>query len=164
MTRNYRKGAVGALLDIYEQAILDFKKVIENIPDNFLPVITDPQTLDENCKSFQTILSHVVNSSYVYATSIHNLKGHNDKRKDKVFHLTIKEYLQDLTDAFSFTENVFSEIKDSELEEFDNSLKMKVPWGQFYDIEQLTEHAIVHILRHKRQIEKIKVEHFQTNR
>ncbi|HEY9364708.1 MAG TPA: DinB family protein [Chitinophagaceae bacterium] len=164
MAKNYRKGAVGALLDIYEQAILDFKKVIENIPDDALTVITDPQTLDENCKSIQTILSHVVHSSYGYATNIHNLKGHNVKRKDKVFHLTIKEYLQDLADAFSFTESVFSEIEDSELEEFDNSLKMKVSWGQFYDIEQLTEHAIVHIFRHKRQIEKIKEGHFQTNR
>ena len=39
----YRQGAVGALLDIYEQAILDFKKVIEDIPDGALTVITDPQ-------------------------------------------------------------------------------------------------------------------------
>jgi chromosomal replication initiation ATPase DnaA len=43
-------------------------------------------------------------------------------------------------------------ITDSELEQSDNSLKMKTRWGQVYDIEQLTEHAVVHILRHKRQI------------
>lgn len=27
-------------------------------------------------------------------------------------------------------------------------------WGVTYDLEQLLEHAIVHVLRHRRQIEK----------
>jgi len=29
-------------------------------------------------------------------------------------------------------------------------------WGQRYDLEQLLEHAIVHVLRHRRQIERLK--------
>ncbi len=28
-------------------------------------------------------------------------------------------------------------------------------WGVRYDLEQLLEHAIVHVLRHRRQIEKL---------
>ena len=152
----YRQGAVGALLDIYEQAISDFKKVIEDIPDNALTIIINPQTTDENCKSIQTILSHVVNSGYGYAANIHNLKGNNIRRPDKTSHLTIKEYLEDLTGVFTYTENIFKEIKDNDLEQFDNSLKIKTGWGQWYDIEQMTEHAIIHILRHKRQIDNIK--------
>jgi uncharacterized damage-inducible protein DinB len=152
----YRQGAVGALLDIYEQAISDLKKAIEDIPDNALTIITDSQTTDENCKSIQAILSHVVSSGYGYATSIHNLKENNIPRPGKTFHVTIKEYIQDLTNVFAYTENIFKEIKDNELEQFDNSLKIKTGWGQWYDIEQMTEHAIVHILRHKRQIDKIK--------
>jgi hypothetical protein len=152
----YRQGAVGALLDIYEQAISDFKKVIEDIQDHALTIIIDPQTTDENCKSIQAILSHVVNSGYGYATSIHNLKGNNMRRPDKTSHLTIKEYLVDLASVFTYTENIFKEIEDNELEQFDHSLKIKTAWGQWYDIEQMTEHAIIHILRHKRQIDKIK--------
>ncbi|HEY4937366.1 MAG TPA: DinB family protein [Puia sp.] len=155
MTKLFRQGAIGALLDEYERAIVDLKKVIEAIPDNALTIVIDPQTTDENCRSVQTILSHVVHSGYGYATSIHNLKGHEMVRPVKTFHLTIKEYLEDLTRLFSFTENIFGEIKDNELEQFDNSLKIKTGWGQYYDIEQLTEHAIVHILRHRRQIEKL---------
>ncbi len=156
ITKMYRQGAVGALLDIYEQAIADFKKVIENIPDNALTITIDSQTTDENCKSIQTILSHVVHSGYGYATNIHNLKGYNIIRPDKTFHLTINKYLEDLINVFTYTENIFKEIKENELEQLDNSLKIKTPWGQLYDIEQMTEHAIVHILRHKRQIDKIK--------
>lgn len=151
-----RQGAVGALLDIYEQAILDLTNVIKSIPDDALTIIIDEETTNEDCKSIQTILSHVVSSGYSYATSIHNLKGNTIQRPDKIFHLTIAEYLTDLTNVFLFTENIFKEIKDDELEQFDDSLKIKTGWGQLYDIEQITEHAIVHILRHKRQIEKIK--------
>jgi len=155
-TKIYRQGAVGALLDIYEQAISDLKKVIEEIPDDALTIITDAQTTDENCKSIQAILSHVVNAGYGYATSIHNLYGNNVTRPAKTFHVTVKEYIQDLTNVLAYTENIFKEIKDDELEQFDKSLKIKAGWGQSYDIEQITEHAIVHILRHKRQIDKIK--------
>lgn len=152
----YRQGAAGALLDIYEQGISDLKKIIEDIPDNALTIIIDTQTTDENCRSIQSILSHVVHSGFGYALYIQNLKANKIKRPDKTYHLTIEKYVDDLANVFSYTENVFKEIKDDELEQFDNSLKIKTNWGQWYDIEQMTEHAIVHILRHARQIEKIK--------
>ncbi|PKB18209.1 DinB family protein [Flavobacterium sp. 5] len=155
MVKTNRQDAVGALLDIYEQMILDLKKVIEDIPDNVLPIVFNQHTTNEDCKSIQAILSHVVNAGYGYATSINNIKGHTIKQPDKTFRNTIKEYLIDLDNVFAFTQNVFSNIKDSELEQNDNSLKIKIGSGQLYDIEQLTEHAIVHVLRHKRQIQKI---------
>jgi len=157
MTKIYRTGAVGALLDEYERSISELKQVIADIPDPTLTVIVDPDTSDEDCRSFQTILSHVVHSGYGYATSIHNSKVHKTVRPAKTYHLTIKEYLDDLTSLFTFTENIFAEIKNNELEQFDDALKIKTGWGQLYDIEQLTEHAIVHILRHRRQIEKFKL-------
>jgi uncharacterized damage-inducible protein DinB len=151
-----RQGAIGALLDEYERSIEHLKSVITTIPDQALTVIADPHTKDENCKSVQTVLSHVVHSGYSYATTIYNQKGHNKTRRDKVFHLTVAEYLEDLKNAFKFTEEVLSEFSDEDVEQLDNALKMKTGWGQLYDIEQLMEHAIVHILRHRRQLEKFK--------
>ncbi len=151
-----RTGAIGALLDIYEQVIEDLKKVVDDIPDALLTHITDPLTTDENCQSIRAILSHIISAAYGYATSIHSLKGHNIQRPDKAFHLTARAYSEDLDKVFTFTESVFQDFKDHDLEQYDNSKKIKTVWGQLYDIEQLTEHAIVHILRHKRQIEKIK--------
>ncbi|MGK2861529.1 MAG: DinB family protein [Chitinophagaceae bacterium] len=156
MTKIYRQGAVGALLDIYEEAIAHLKKMIEDFPDDELTIIINPNTTDENCKSLQAILSHVVHAGFGYATSIHNLTGHNLERPSKTFHLTIQKYSEDLNRVFAFTETIFKEIVDSELEQYENTLKIKTGWGQLYDIEQLTEHAIVHILRHSRQIEKFK--------
>lgn len=152
----YRQGAVVALLDVYEQAISSFKKVIEDIPDAILTNIIDQETTDENCKSIQNILSHVISSGYSYVIYIHNLKGHEMQQPDKAFHLSIKDYLEDLNKLIVYTENVFNEIEDAELEQFDQSKKIITSWEQLYDIEQLMEHAIVHILRHQRQIEKFK--------
>jgi uncharacterized damage-inducible protein DinB len=145
------RGAVTALLEIYRQTISDFKKSIEKIPDSELPVIFDPQTTDENCKSIQSILSHVVHAGFGYATNIHNLKGNKIERPPKTFHLTIKEYLGDLDNVIIYTENIFKEINDHDLDQFD-TLKIKSSWGQWYDIEQMMEHAIVHVMRHKRQL------------
>lgn len=35
-----------------------------------------------------------------------------------------------------------------------NALQIRSGWGPVYDFEQLFEHAIVHVLRHRRQIER----------
>ncbi len=153
----YREGAIGALLDIYEKAIADFGNVIKDIPADALTIITDAQTTDENCKSLQTILTHVVYAGFGYATCIQNLRGDNLIRPGKVFHLAVADYASDLWCVFRYTQNVLKNFRNDELEEYDNALKLKTSWGQSYDIEQMMEHAIVHILRHKRQIEKIKL-------
>ena len=42
------------------------------------------------------------------------------------------------------------EMTDEEIER----ITMPTGWGVTYNLEQLLEHAIVHILRHRRQIEK----------
>jgi uncharacterized damage-inducible protein DinB len=157
MTTKYRTGAKGALLDEYERAIKDLQKVISQISGEELTRIVDHHTADENCRSIQTILSHVVHSGYGYATYIHNRNGDNKQRPDKVFHKGVSEYMQDLTSMFSFTEHVFENVSENEMEQADASRKIKTPWNQLYDIEQLMEHAIVHILRHRRQIEKFKI-------
>ena len=125
MTKIYRKGAVGALLDEYERAIADLKKVIEPVTDNELRIIADAETKDEDCRSIQTVMAHVVYAGYGYATSIHNLKGHNKIRPPKNSRSTSAEYVQDLTGVFAFTEKVLQEFNDNELEQHDNSLKIK---------------------------------------
>jgi len=155
MTKLYRKGVIGAFLDEYEKAISDLQQVTAKIADQELTIVVDPKTTDENCKSFQAILSHVVSSANGYATSIHNYKGLQIQRPAKTFHLTVKAYLKDLDNVFAYTESVFTQLQDADLEQHDDSLKIKAGWGQSYDIEQMMEHAIVHVLRHRRQIEKL---------
>ena len=90
--QNFRQGAIGVLLHVYEQAIADLIALMKNLADDKLPLIMAPLTYDENCRSLQTILTHVVNSGYGYATSINNVKGVAIVRPDKAFHLSVKAY------------------------------------------------------------------------
>lgn len=157
MTKKYRTGAIGALLDEYERAIADLKMVIATVSDRELVQIVDEQTSDDNCRSIQTVLTHVVHSGFGYANSILNVKGFISFRREKKVCLTIAEYATELEGVIVYTEKVFSAYTDNDLEEFNNDKKIKAGWGQVYDIEQMMEHAIVHILRHRRQIEKFKI-------
>ena len=152
---NYRdNGAIGALLDEYEKAINELIVVIKNISNVQLSIIVDHQTKDEDCRSIQTILTHVVRAGYAYATYARNHQGENLSFQ-KPNHLdSSNKYVIALKEMFRFTEALFEDYPNITLEETDNSSKMLVSWGQFYDVEQLMEHAIVHILRHRRQIER----------
>lgn len=156
-----RTGAIGAILDEYELAIAQLQKVIHFITEQQLVTITDPHTENPHCKSVQTILGHVVRAGYNYATQIANHKGAGLPIPDVVLRDSIPEYLEDLNDMFAFTERVFSDVSEEDVLEYDNTRKILVTWGQSYDIEQLMEHAIVHVLRHRRQIERIQRNEFK---
>lgn len=154
MDKQYRKGAVGGLLDEYEKVINELKTVIENVSPSQLITIVDNDTTDPCCRSIQTVLTHVVSSGYSYAVYIRHLKQSEGKRPDEILRLHSADYQKELDAVFEYTCNTFDRIKDDELEEFDNEKKIHTSWGQQYDIEQMMEHAIVHVLRHRRQIER----------
>ncbi|NSL86122.1 DinB family protein [Chitinophaga solisilvae] len=154
MDKVYRKGAVGALLDEYEKAIGELKELIKKIPDEELPVIVDAATADENCRSVQTILTHVVYAAYGYATYLRNRKGGTAECPPKATQSTVAAYIQDLDTVFQFTVTIMEEMTEAEMED---TRKVFTGWGERYTTEQLVEHAIVHILRHRRQLEKFQV-------
>src|SRR5918992_6414672 len=70
MRKTYRSGAIGALMDEYERAASDLRRLIEQIPEDDFVRVVDSQTKDEDCRSVQTIMSHVVRAGYGYADYI----------------------------------------------------------------------------------------------
>lgn len=158
MNKRYRPGATGALLDEYEKAITELQLCITGLSAESLIHVADATTNDPNCKSIQTVLAHVVHAAYGYALYIQGIYQTPGERPEKIIYSDVMEYINDLNKAFLFTVHVFEKVKDSEVEHPDKI--MKTTWGQSYDIEQLMEHAIVHILRHRRQIEKFKLKLF----
>ncbi|MBK8700756.1 MAG: DinB family protein [Saprospiraceae bacterium] len=141
-----------ALLDEYKRAIEDLILIIEPLDDILMAEVVDNQTKDSDCKSVQTILSHVVSSGFGYIVYMENHLGKMTPRPPKVLLPDVGLYVQQLRAMFDYAVRFFMSHPDIELEEMDNAKKMTVPWGQQYDVEQLMEHAIVHVLRHRRQI------------
>jgi len=150
-------GAIGALLDEYEKSITELKAVIVNLEENDLVKIIDKETNDQDCRSIQTILSHVVSAGYAYVVYIRKWLDEDVNFVDKKKWHTSAEYIAALDKMFAYNEQLFTDYPTLQLEEYDEAKKIHVRWGQQYDVEQLMEHAIVHILRHRRQIERFKL-------
>ena len=148
------QGAVTALLDVYQKVIVELQILIENISDDDLVLIMDKETSNPDCESVQSILTHVVSSAFSYAVYVQNSRGILSSRPEREERPTAKQFIEDLNSVIDFTNETFSTINNHEIEEFNEEAKIHTRWGQVYDIEQLMEHAIVHILRHKLQIER----------
>jgi uncharacterized damage-inducible protein DinB len=147
-------GAVGALLDEYERALKDLKLVLKDITPSELVTIVDAETQDDDCRSIQTILAHVVRAGYGYAIEVRNKQGEKLERPDRAYLESAEAFANALDKMFAFNVLLFKDYPNLTIEELDNDKKILVAWGQTFDIDQLFEHAIVHILRHRRQIER----------
>jgi len=121
-------GAIGALLDEYEKALNELKALVSTLTVDELTRIVDHDTKDKDCRSIQTVLSHVVGAGCHYVEAIRMHYGEViDYYKTEQYN-TVPEYLL--------------------------AIDRMLSWGQRYDVEQLFEHAIVHVLRHRRQVER----------
>lgn len=152
MRKTYRSGAVGALMDEYERAAGELGRLVERIPEEDFVRVVDSLTEDEACRSVQTIMSHVVRAAYGYADYIRaQISIASTRPQNKL--LSRQESLQQLEAALRYTVETLDgrwEMSDEEMA----GIVINSPWGVVYDLEQMLEHAIVHILRHRRQIEK----------
>lgn len=153
MNKEYRNGAVGALMDEYERAADELKKVAKSVSqENFIKIV-DPDTQDPDCRSIQTIMNHVVRAGYGYSNYIRKQFGDNSIPRKENYKLNSPDIACDeLDNMLNYTLDTLHNKWDLTYEDIMNNL-MKVSWGPTYDFEQLFEHAIVHVLRHRRQIE-----------
>ena len=152
MKKKYRKGGIGAVMDEYERAAADLKNLIGDISETDFIKIVDPETKDDDCRSVQTIVSHVTNSGYGYANYIRDWFSIPKSSPERRL-ISQNDFSMELDKMLAYTSETLQdkwEFTDDEI----MKVKMIVRWGPQYDLEQLLEHAVVHILRHRRQIEK----------
>jgi uncharacterized damage-inducible protein DinB len=148
----YRNGAIGALMDEYERAAWELGRVVEQIPDDEFTRVVDERTEDEDCRSVQTIMSHVVRAAYGYADYMREQFSVESTRPQPRL-LSRGESLEQLEAALGYTVETLDGRWEMSAEEI-AAIVIKTRWGPVYDAEGMLEHAIVHLLRHRRQIEK----------
>ncbi len=147
-----RKGAVGALMDEYERAALELARILQTISIEAYEGIVDPETKDENCRSIQTIMSHVVSSGYGYADYLREKFGIPSTRPQKRL-LSKDEAATQIHKMLEYTVETLAGRWEMQEDEITGTV-VNTRWGVTYDMEQLLEHAIVHILRHRRQVQR----------
>lgn len=74
---DYRKGAVGALMDEYERAVFELKTIVRRIGEENYVRIADAETENEECRSIQTMMNHIVDAGYAYANDLRPLISMN---------------------------------------------------------------------------------------
>lgn len=146
----YRKGAIGSLLDEYEKALFELKSVLQTVSETDYSRIVEGE--DDHCCSIEVIMNHVVRAGYGYSKYIRDaLSIDVNPIEDKK--IPQKEIFGEIDKMFAYTAAIFEgerQITDEEME----AIFFKTRWCVDYNIDQLLEHAIVHILRHRRQIDK----------
>jgi len=151
MNKIYRPGAIGALTDEYEKALNELKTLLSGITDDQFNAIVD-SSVKEDFQSVKNIVIHIVKSGYVYANHIRKRFGNNiDKNEININ--SIHEAFFQLDKMFHYTVETFEDkwlLSDDDLL---NTI-IKTSWTT-YDLEAIIEHSIVHILRHRLQIEKL---------
>lgn len=152
MSKTYRDGAIGALLDEHERAAGELLRVIEPLSDEEFNVIRDEATSDEDCRSIQTIVAHVLRSGYGYANYIREALGLTLASPEmlSIEHAKVAAEVPHMLAYLAAPLEGKWRMSDTEIQAF----RMVSRLGSTYDLEQLLEHAIVHILRHRRQVER----------
>ena len=151
MNRTYRQGAIGALTDEYEKALNELKDLLLQIPDaEFQKVYNENTHVD--FRSVRNIVLHMINSGYVYANHIRKRFG-NKYDVPKIAIEKTEQGIFELEKMFEYTVATFQGKWHLTYAELMHTI-IKTSWST-YDLEALNEHAIVHILRHRLQIEKM---------
>jgi uncharacterized damage-inducible protein DinB len=144
-------GAFGALMDEYARAAEDFCSTVEALPlDLFL---NERQGPDPDTVSIQKVCAHAVSAAYGYAIYI-RIARELPRRERPAFETLCAAEPAGVRPLFveplRLTEESVEGLTDTD--EVLVPLRFQVRWGPTYDPEMLLEHAIVHLLRHRRQI------------
>lgn len=139
-------------MDEYERAGEELIRLIGGLTDAEFEVVRDRRTRDEDCRSIQTVVHHVVGSGYSYANYLRGALSIQGSRPEIPLG-TRAESVEQLTAMLAYTAATLEgrwEMPDEEA----SAVRIQSRWGPIYDLEQMLEHAIVHVLRHRRQIDR----------
>lgn len=148
----YRTGAIGSLLDEYERAVGDLKMVLAEVSTEAFTKIADANTKDEDCRSIETIMNHVLRAGHGYVRLIRTALA-MDVPAAAEYSIAKSDLNHELDRMVGAAVAIFEERPGTTDEEI-TELLINSRWGVVYNIDQMLEHAIVHVLRHRRQIEK----------
>ena len=142
-------------LFFFQRAATD---LVCGVVERFAPTrfVAERPSTDPNTVSPQSICAHVCGAAYRYAHYIRKARAVDfveryNVKPGEVGSPTVVRGL--LTDAIRLTE-VTVEPLLSATEEQIQALSFNVRWGPRYDPEMMLEHAVCHVLRHRRQLER----------
>ncbi len=146
-------GPVGALMDEYARAAEDFCRVVETFDQERFDA--ERESDDKDTVSAGEICRHVGGAAVYYAIDLNRALVQPAERpfdaKERIH--TPGDVRSVLVDALRYTEQAAEPLRSMADEDVEK-LVFRMSWGTLYNPEILLEHAIVHLLRHRRQLER----------
>jgi hypothetical protein len=149
-----RPGAFGALMDEYARAAEEFCRVVESLDPAVFAA--ERASKDPSTVSPRAIALHVHGAARRYADYVRKARGlpHDERFEPDPSAMHGPGALRGLlAGALRYTEGAVEGLHDAD-EATVAALRFPVRWGPIYDPEMILEHAIVHLLRHRRQLER----------
>lgn len=138
------------LMEEYKDVAIIYKQILSEVSSDEFRAIYDEESKDPDCKSIQTITEHLVESGYQYINYINANLGIEKFNYERTIMDPFSGILQ-LDAMMNYTETSLKKVLHLENEEIE-TWRYDTSWGVLFDFEQLMEHAIVHIMRHRRQV------------
>ena len=147
-------GPFGALMDEYARAAEDFCRVVEGF--DLARFDAERPSNDPNTVSPRAICLHVIGAAHRYAHYIRKVRGVDFVERyqaDPAQLRSPQEVRTLLADGIILTEETVEPLLKATEQEI-QALSFTVRWGPRYDPEMILEHAVCHLLRHRRQLER----------
>jgi len=147
-------GPFGALMDEYARAAGEFCGVVEDFdPARF---VTERESNTPSTRSPHAICLHVCGAAHRYAHYIRQAQGVDFVEQYDLEASRLRSP-QDvralLAEGILLTEATVEPLLQAKEDDI-MALSFTVRWGPRYDPEMLLEHAVCHLLRHRRQLER----------
>src|SRR3954465_6254423 len=145
-------GPFGALMDEYARAAEDFCRVVEGF--DLERFEAERPANNPNPVSPRAICLHVISAAHRYAHYIRKARGVDFIERydgDPTRLRSPQEVRALLTDGIEFMEATVEPLLQASEQEI-QALSFVVRWGPQYDPEMILEHAVCHVLRHRRQL------------
>jgi hypothetical protein len=149
-----RPGAFGALMDEYARAAEDFCRVVETF--DAARFRAERESADVNTRSPWSICLHACSAAHRYADYIRKARGVEFVDRFELDPKLIASPVDvrgRLRESIRYTEDTVEPLlaaTDAQIQ----VLSFTVRWGPRYDPEMILEHAVCHLLRHRRQLER----------
>jgi hypothetical protein len=147
-------GAFGALMDEYARAAEDLCRVVEGFDGDAFRA--ERPSEDPDTRSPRTIALHVYGAARRYADYVRRVRGLPFEERFLPGPAAIEgptDLRPRLAEALRYTEGALEGLRDADPDAM-AALRFPVRWGPTHDPESILEHAIVHLLRHRRQLER----------
>jgi len=147
-------GPFGALMDEYARAAGDFCRVVEGF--DLARFNAERPSNNPNTISPCAICLHVIGAAHRYAHYIRKARGVDfvERYEADPARLHSPRDVRDLlTEGIVLTEQTVEPLLKATEQEI-QELSFAVRWGPRYDPEMILEHAVCHLLRHRRQLER----------